>query len=136
MGPILDFLASFLIAFLPDSAGSGRAADRRLIARDEVRCGIRAVDGRVLNMGREWSTGVCEISVGHLRFRPSTGIVGNREIDVVGLRLVEGRPDETILVSWAESTDLIISTTTGELYWVIPQHIADEVIARLLPLTV
>ncbi|MCU1409646.1 MAG: hypothetical protein JWR04_353 [Rhodoglobus sp.] len=136
MSILLEIIGGFLMFLMPDLAPKGRRTDRRLIAEDKVRCGIRAFDSRVQNIGTEWSTGVCKISPGHLRFVPSMGIVGDREIDVLGLRLMEGGPYERVVVPWGESTDLVITTGTGELYWVVPEHIADEVIARLAPLTV
>ena len=136
MSTALDIIGSFLLFLMPDLAPKGRGTDRRLIGQGKVRCGIRASGGRVLDIGTEWSTGVCEVTPGHLRFLPSAGIVGDREIDVLGLRLPEERLHETVVVPWGESTDVVISTEAGELYWVIPEHIADEVIARLSPLTV
>ena len=131
----LGTIASFLLLLLPELLSQGRGTDRRLIAQNKVRCAIRAFDGRVLNIGTEWSIGVCEISSAHLRFIPSTGIVGDREIDVVGIRMMEGGPYERVVVPWGESTNVIVSTEGGELYWVVPEHIADEVITRLSPLT-
>ncbi|MBG6054906.1 hypothetical protein IWX81_001317 [Salinibacterium sp. CAN_S4] len=136
MSIVLDILGSLLLSLAPDFVPKGRAADRRLLAQDKVRCGIRASDGRVLNIGTEWSTGVCEISPGHLRFVPSVGIVGDREIDVIDVRMTQERPHEQMVMPWGESADLVITTKAGELHWKIPEHIANEVIARLSPLTV
>ena len=136
MSIVLDIIGSFLMFLTPDFAPKGRSTDRRLIGEGKVRSGIRASEGRVLNIGTEWSTGICEISPGHLRFVPSMGIVGDREIEVISLRLTQVRPYDEVVVPWGESTDLVITTESGELYWVVPEHIADEVIARLSPLTV
>lgn len=134
MSIVLDIVGSFLMFLMPDLVGKGRGTDRRLLAQGKVRSSIRAAEGRVLNIGTEWSTGVCEISEAHLRFVPSMGIVGDREIEVIGLRLREDWPDEPLVTPWGESTELIVSTKAGELYWALPEHIADDVIERLSPL--
>lgn len=135
MSIVLDAIGSFLMHLLPERVGNGSRSDRRLLAEDKVRCGIRASEGRVLNIGTEWSTGSCEFGPGHLRFLPSMGIVGEREIEVISLRLMDGRPYEEVVAPWGESTYLVITTEAGDLDWVLPEHIADEVIARVSMLT-
>jgi len=130
---LLDIVGSLVMFLMPDLVGKGRGTDRRLLAQRKVRSSIRAVEGRVLNIGTEWSTGVCEIGKGRLRFVPSMGIVGDREIEVIGLRLRDDWSHELVVAPWGESTELIVSTEAGELYWAIPEHIADDVVERLSP---
>lgn len=129
---VLDLLGNAPIWLLPDLLFSGKSSDRRLFEQNRVRCGLRAVEGRVLNIGTEWSSGVCEVTSGQLRFIPSIGIVGDRKIEVTGLR-AQARPLATRdQWPWGDSANIIVSTASGDLHWVIPLHMADDVLARLM----
>lgn len=123
-----ETLGSLLTSLIPGLQMEGRGTDRRLLKADSVRCGIRATSGRVLNIGTEWSSGVCVISPSRLAFTPSMGIVGDREIEVLALRRAEKAVP--ITTPWVGLT-LIITTAQGELYLSIPEHVAEEVLARL-----
>jgi hypothetical protein len=88
---LIDLAGTFLVFLVQGFAGTSKRTDWRLISQHKVRCAIRAVNGRVPNIGTEWSTGIGEVSRGHLRFVPSIGIVGDREIDVMHLRLIDSQ---------------------------------------------
>jgi hypothetical protein len=132
---ILEVLSTFVGQLLGESVVSRveAATDRRLIAKNRVRCGIRAVEGRVLNTGTEWSGGVCELTPGHLRFEPSIGIVGAREIDVIDVRVAHPQPSPTMTLLTGESLVLVVSTSGGELLWAVPRQILNEVRERIRP---
>ena len=86
-----------------------------------MRSDIRAVHGRVYDIGTEWSNGTAMVSTGHITFHPTMGIVGSREIEVdvarTGLlamsRVSRMRPLVTVItlvtpdgrLEWAVDTD-------------------------------
>lgn len=134
---IIDFLALGFAQFLGGLAGerisrrAQRAQDRKGLTLNRIRCGIRAVEGRVHNIGTEWSSGWCEVGGGHIRFVPTMGIVGERDIDVISLGDVEG----DVSNSWhhAETLNYFrLTTASGALYWAVPPVLADEAAALIL----
>lgn len=72
----MSFLGMLLAELLGGLLGSifARTFDgdtnSRLLDDNQVRCGIRALKGRVHNIGTEWSGGTAHLSPGHLRFVP------------------------------------------------------------------
>ena len=54
-------------------------------------------------------------------------------VDVVCLRSANAVSAADVTVHWDISRNLAISTKSGELLWIIPDHVADEAIARLAP---
>lgn len=123
-GLIADFFGGLLATVIGGAVHEGvrSGGDRRRLAASRVRSGLRAVEGRVLNVGTEWSEGITEISPKHLTFIPRMGIVGNREIEVTGLafeaeapRLLEG------LVVFR------LTTPAGDLLWAVPDKLADDI---------
>lgn len=132
MDGILSFF-SLLVANTLGYSASGpfqRASDRRLLTKGQVRCELAAAEGRVLNIGTEWSGGVCHLSPGHLRFIPQIGIVGEREIDVLSISR-SGPPAGTRFTGDREC--VTVTTAEGELYWAIPESIAEQVIEKVVP---
>jgi hypothetical protein len=132
MEALLEVIFGFLAVLFPIRIPM-RGTDRRLLSESRVHSTLSAETGGVLNMVTEGSTGLCEVSPGHLRFIPRIGIVGNREIDVVGLRSADAVSAAEVMVDWDISRNLAISTMSGELLWIVPDYVADEVIARLTP---
>ncbi|QYH35212.1 hypothetical protein FFT87_04165 [Salinibacterium sp. M195] len=96
-------------------------------------CALRAIDGRVLNIGTEWSNGVCEITDHHLKFVPTMGIVGERRIPVLNLTPIAEEPHFGTTPAWADSAHFVLSTHDGDLAWAFPKYIANDIVARLLP---
>lgn len=132
---ILDLISMVMSSILGESivARIEAATDRRLIAKNRVRCGFRAAEGRVLGIGTEWSGGVCELSPGHLRFEPSIGIVGSREIDVLEVRVAQPQPSPMVNLQSGNPVALIVTTASGELLWAVQRAMLDEVRERLRP---
>ena len=93
---------------------------------------IRAVEGRVEDIGTEWSGGVAEVAPRHIRFIPRIGIVGVRDIAVVGLRS-GSLPAKEVLVSLSPSQVLVVTTATGALYWQVPVELVARIVERILP---
>lgn len=93
--------------------------------------GIRAVEGRVENIGTEWSAGVAEIAPGHIRFSPRMGIVGTRDIAVVDIRRGTLAMKD-VPVPLTPSQVLIVTTAAGALYWQVPIELVDRIIERIL----
>jgi hypothetical protein len=124
---LLDILVE---AFLE---GREDAKDRRLLAEGRARCAIRAVRGRTLNIGTEWSGGLCSISPGHLEFEPTIGIVGDRRIDVVGLSPSDTRLDVDVNLRAGQTVTYLIRTEVGDLYWALPRGIAERATALVVP---
>jgi hypothetical protein len=63
-------LLAMMFADILGSAAWGatqRASERRALAKNRVNCELRAVEGRVLNIGTEWSIGSGVLSRGHVR---------------------------------------------------------------------
>lgn len=112
-------------------AAAGRK-DRRLLSDGQVRCGIRASTGRVLNIGTEWSVGTATISAGRVHFVPRMGIVGDRTIDVLGLSHAEMEA----IIGLEGFRAVTLTTAKGDLRWAIPAAIADEVVALVRPASV
>jgi hypothetical protein len=110
---------------------AGRRDDRRAIERHQARSGLRSVQGRVLNIGTEWSTGRCEITPGHLRFIPNMGIVGPREIDVLAVEQSDADFERVVALASRPSTTLLLRTAAGDLYWQVLIRVVDEAIELL-----
>lgn len=136
---ILGELLFYLLAPIPfDWAGlsivsaAERRTDRRLLGEGKVRCAIRAVEGRVLNIGTEVSGGTATLSHGRIHFEPRVGIVGDRRIDVV--RIV---PAPAGGVSYGLAAGparaFIVTVAKGDLLWIVPAAIADDVVALVRP---
>lgn len=111
----------------------GKAADRRRLSAGRVRCGLRAVEGRVGNIGTEWSGGIAELADGILRFTPEVGIVGDRVIAIQGARDAHLAAHELPNLASDDASVIILDTPTGPLYWAVPAHIAAQCRARVLP---
>lgn len=128
---VLQLLASSLGSLFGEGVGRRMQGsnDRRLLANNKVRCEIAAFEGRVLNIGTEWSAGLCEISPGHLRFSPRIGIVGDREIDVQ--RLEPADPPPVRARQLEDFAYFRLSTANGDLRWAIPSRLAGLVVERL-----
>lgn len=99
-------------------------ADRRRLARGRVRSGIRAVNGRVHGMGTEWSTGECELSAGRIVFRPTVGIVGDRDIDALAVHGVHLGAMERPTLGPRGAAIHVVTTSAGDLYWAVPEAVA------------
>lgn len=110
---------------------TGAREDRRAIVNREVRSGLRAVRGRVLNIGSEWSTGRCEVTPGHLEFVPSMGIVGARSIDVLAVAHADENFERMVILESHPTTTLLITTAVGDLYWQVPSGVVDDAIELL-----
>lgn len=127
-----DLIAQVLLA-MPWSTGA--RDDHRAIGEQRVRSGLRAVHGRVLDIGTEWSTGRCEITPRHLRFIPRMGIVGNRDIDVLAVARSKEDFERVVILDSRPTTTLLITTTAGDLYWQVPSRVVKDAIELLeLPL--
>lgn len=126
----LDFVLDFLSLGIPDGPGR-EPTDRQLLASNRVRCGLRAATGRVLNIGTEWSEGICEITPRHLNFIPSMGVVGDRQIEVSGLRWANDEARARPRLCGRSSTTFIVSTNDGELYWTIVKRCAPKAVTLL-----
>jgi S1-C subfamily serine protease len=131
-----DLLVGVLWWLIPEEID--RRNDRKRLLVGEVRCSLRAVDRRVLNIGTEWSAGIARVEPGVLRFSPSIGIVGDRVVPVHSIR---ERPTPNALASGAGplggvsgvGTGFIITTTGGELIVNVPTVVAAEVAEILTP---
>lgn len=136
---ILGELLFFLLAPIPfDWAGlsivgaAERRTDRRLLGDGKVRCAIRAVEGRVLNIGTEVSGGTATLSPGRIHFEPRVGIVGDRRIDVV--RIVPAPAGGVSYgLAGGPARAFIVTVAKGDLLWIVPAAIADDVVALVRP---
>lgn len=79
----------------------------------------------MLDVGEEWSAGTCEISTGRLRFSPTTGIVGDRDIDVLEVLTGDVDPDEVVRLGLGQTVTYVLRTDGGDLWWALPAEIAD-----------
>jgi hypothetical protein len=109
-----------------------KSSDRRsFLKTGTVRCAVRAVEGRVLNIGTEWSLGSARLRAGHLTFTPTVGIVGDRSIDVVTIKretIAKLNPRD---IGTFEGTSVIVVTPKGELCVGFPPAVFDDVLATL-----
>ncbi|MEL0625851.1 hypothetical protein V6245_02700 [Salinibacterium amurskyense] len=133
MSALLEFLVLLFAAWLPVNPMNHRARDRRLLEAQKVMCAIRALDGRVLNIGTEWSFGVSEIAERQLKFSPTTGIVGNRTVPVLSVNPIDGDPRFGTTPAWADSAHFAVSTGAGDLVLAFPKYLTSEVFALLFP---
>lgn len=130
-----DLLLQIFVQIPLDLIGGGvqgaaaRRKDRRLLSEGNVRCGIRASTGRVLNIGTEWSVGTATVSTGRVHFVPRMGIVGNRTIDVLRLSPSEAES----IVGLEGFRAFTLTTAKGDLRWAIPPEVADDVVALVRP---
>jgi hypothetical protein len=96
----------------------GERVSKRPFHNGVIRCGLRAAEGRVYDMGTEWSTGLATITHARISFEPSTGVVGKRDIDVDLVATAEfaisGRDRSN-----PNSTVLLLVTPKGNLEWSI-----------------
>ncbi len=129
---LLSFLGSLFWWLIPEQIQ--RRNDRKRFLEGEVRCGIRAVKGRVLNIGTEWSVGVAQISPGMLHFTPAIGIVGTREVRVLSIRDRDDSigPSEHEY-SVGEWLDFVVTTAAGELVVRFPLEVADAAAEVISP---
>ena len=129
---IFDLLFGWLWWVIPDEVQ--RRNDRKRFLEGEVRCALRAVKGRVLNIGTEWSVGVAQISPGMLHFTPSIGIVGTREVRVLSIRdrddSIEPSDYEYSVGEWL---DFVVTTAAGELVVRFPLEVGDAAAEVLSP---
>jgi hypothetical protein len=122
---IVDLLVGLVLDGLVDS--SQKARDRRLLREGRARCAIRAVRGRTLDIGTEWSAGTCTISPGRIVFKPTLGIVGDRDIRVTELLPSDVDPDvEVYLGGRGQTVTYILRTEKGDLYWALPDLVAEQ----------
>lgn len=132
MGFLIQLLLDPLFAILSDvfwwlvPNEIERRNDRKRFLEGEVRCALRAVKGRVLNVPTEWSAGLAVISPGVLNFTPSIGIVGTREVRVVSIRdrdaSIAPRKNEYMVGDWL---DFIVTTAAGDLIVRFPLEVGD-----------
>ncbi len=134
---MLDLLASLFADMAAAMAGGSIARriqtveDKRRVTGGQTRSAIRAVTGRVNNIGTEWSEGVAEFGPGHIRFVPRIGIVGDRELRVISLKPTQATDLE--VPNPGAYAYYLFATEHGELYWAIPEKFADEIIAAVVP---
>lgn len=121
--PLEWVVAGFLGIVAPAALERGR--DRRMLTEGRARCGIRAVEGRVHDIGTEWSRGVCTITPGRIRFTPSVGIVGDRDVRVVRIENARERTVDTLTLDLDDMVVFRITTDRGDLYWALPPVIAE-----------
>lgn len=121
-----DVLLGWLWWLIPDEVDKRR--DLKLFDEGEVRCSIRARDGRVLNIPTEWSAGVARFGHGMLHFTPVIGIVGDRAIPV---RSIRPGPTPNALVDDVRGMNFTIETTGGDLFVRLPTVVAEKVAAVL-----
>lgn len=130
-GLLGDLLFGWLWWLIPEEVD--RRRDRKRLLEGEVRCSIRAIERRVLNIGTNWSGGVAHIEPGVLRFSPSVGIVGDRVVPVHSIRRA---PSPNALAaggaplggaSGGVGTRFMVTTTGGELLVSFPTIVADQV---------
>jgi hypothetical protein len=115
---LFEVVASFIggVIFEGVVRGLSSRATRRRFRNDTVQCDLRSAEGRIYNMGTEWSSGLATVTHGHISFDPSLGIVGKREIDVDLIetaRLADSRTDPFK----PNSTILQLVTRKGCLEW-------------------
>lgn len=123
---LADLLFGWLWWLIPDEVD--RRRDLKRFAEGEVRCSIRAVDRRVLNIPTEWSVGVAQFEPGMLRFSPVIGIVGDRVVPVQSIR---PGPTPNALADDGRGMNVTIATTGGELIVRFPTVVAEKVVAVL-----
>lgn len=87
--------------------------------------------GRTLNIGTEWSAGTCTISAGRVLFEPTIGIVGDRDIRVIEILSSDIDPDEDVYLGRGPTVTYVLRTESGDLYWALPDGIAEEASALL-----
>jgi len=118
---------SFVIQLLAELVGWGifdgmrarfaKSAAQKVTATHRVRCGLRAAEGRVYDIGTEWSTGWASVSAGRLEFSPSVGIVGDRSIEITAVRR------ESVPAGLLENSDRALVwqlvTPRGVLHWAV-----------------
>jgi hypothetical protein len=121
---ILGFFGDLALDLVPWGADGRR--DRRLLREGRARCGIRAASGRVLDIGTEWSVGICTISTGRVDFAPRIGIVGDRDIEV--LEVLDSDVDSVgdLELGLGPTVTYVLRTPKGDLYWALPDHIAEQ----------
>jgi hypothetical protein len=117
-----DLIAAAIMLWPFD--GSHRR-DQALLRDGKARCAIRAARGRVLDIGEEWSAGTCEISVGRIRFSPTIGIVGDRDIPVLEVLASDVDPDEVRHLGLRQTVTYVIRTERGDLWWALPDPVAN-----------
>jgi hypothetical protein len=80
----------------------------------------------VADIGTEWSVGTCVISTGRILFTPRIGIVGDRDIEV--LEILSGDADlhEEVDLAFGDILTYVIHTSTGDLLWALPGHVAEN----------
>jgi len=130
-----DLLFGWLWWLIPEEAD--RRNDLKRFREGEVRCSIRAIDRRVLNIGTEWSGGVAHFEPWMMRFSPSIGIVGDRVVPVHSTRKAP-TPNALALggtphggASGGVGTAFIVTTTGGELLVNFPTVVAEKVASVL-----
>ncbi len=102
--------------------------DRRNLAEGRTRLAVRAREGRVLNIGTEWSEGTADITPGHAHFEPRIGVVGDRDIHILDLK--PGDPPQggafpnTGFYSYFE-----VTTPRGVLLFGLPETQARQIVA-------
>jgi len=130
VGYLFELLGQLLFGLfwwlIPDEVD--KRSDLKRFAEGEVRCTLRAVDRRVLNIPTEDSVGVAQFEPGMLRFSPSVGIVGDRVVPVQSIR---PGPTPNALAYDVRGMDFTITTTGGELRVRFPSVVAEKVAAVL-----
>jgi len=116
-----ELFGAFLAGVLPLEVA--RRSDRTRWAEGEVRCALRAVSGRVLMIGTEWSVGVARVEPGMLHFTPTTGIVGSRDVRVLKMHDAEEFDGFALRGEWAS---FVAQTNRGDLFVRFPSVVAVE----------
>lgn len=126
LGILGDLLFGWLWWLIPDEVD--RRRDLKLFLEGEVRCSIRAVERRVLNIPTEWSVGVAQFEPGILRFSPVIGIVGDRVVPVHSIR---PGPTPNVLATDVRGMNFTIASTGGEFLVRLPSVVGEKIAAVL-----
>jgi hypothetical protein len=85
----------------------------------------------VVDIGTEWSMGICTISTGRIEFMPRIGIVGDRTIDVLEVLDHDSGALTSPDLEFGSSITYVVRTAAGDLYWTLPDRIAADASALL-----
>lgn len=103
---------------------------RRRFSDGKVGSDLRSAQGRVYNIGTEWSAGIATVTAGHISFEPSLGIVGKREINIDRAGTAR-RARERRNPTKPHDTIVVLVTPKGELEWSLETRHVRAVMALL-----
>jgi hypothetical protein len=131
----VDILGDLLASLLPDALGGiGESAIAQNRLREgRVECGVRAISGRVNNIGPEWSLGCGTLTRGHMRFDPTLGIVGVREIEVTDVDGSRAKGERATKRPFPGASVWELVTPQGQLQWAVDSLLIEEAAAMLMP---